>query len=48
MNIPFIIYADTKYLLEKIQTCDSNPQYSCTVYFTAKTGKIITIELETL
>ena len=23
-------------------------QYSCTVYFTAKTGKIITKELETL
>lgn len=25
-KIPFAIYADTKWLLEKIQTCDNNPE----------------------
>ena len=30
MKVPFIIYADLEYLLEKISTCHNNPKKSST------------------
>ena len=30
MKVPFIIYADLEYLLEKMNTCHNNPEISST------------------
>ena len=41
MKVPFIIYADLKFLLEKISTCRNNPKKSSTTKINKHTASVI-------